>query len=283
MIREIFGRVLTCVLWSMAVVVVQRFIFVPGGWSIAIPETAHALVGVALGLLLVFRTNASYDRFWEGRKQWGSIVNECRNLGRAASVHLADAPDLVRSILDWTTVFTFATMHRLRGTPLVVPATLRLHEDEARNILAAGHVPLAIARRLSELIAQGHKRRSISDMMLVTLDQNVQLLIDYLGACERIHNTPMPFAYMVHLRRALILYSFTLPLALVDRFGWWTVPAVPLVAYVMYGIEEIGVETEDPFGTDENDLPLEEICQSIAANLCEILDTLPPTRASTVN
>lgn len=78
----------------------------------------------------------------------------------------------------------------------------------------------------------------------------MQLLIDYIGGCERIHATPLPYAYTVHLRRALIVYCFTLPFALVSKFGWDTIPCVLLISYVLFGIEEIGVEIEDPFGTD---------------------------------
>ena len=98
-------------------------------------------------------------------------------------------------------------------------------------------------------------------------DQNTQLLLVYVGGCERIRKTPLPFAYVVHLRRALIVYCFTLPFALVDLFGWWTLLDVLLVAYTFLGIEEIGVEIEGPFGDDENDLPLEAICETIHQNI----------------
>ncbi|HEU4535955.1 MAG TPA: bestrophin family ion channel, partial [Polyangiaceae bacterium] len=108
------------------------------------------------------------------------------------------------------------------------------------------------------------------------LDQNVQLLIDYLGGCERIHKTPLPFAYMVHLRRALVLYFFTLPFAIVDQFKGLTILAIAVVSYVFFGIEEIGVEIEDPFGYDANDLPLEAICDTIRANVTALL---PPDDA----
>jgi ion channel-forming bestrophin family protein len=129
---------------------------------------------------------------------------------------------------------------------------------------------MAAARKISEQFAEAKSRGTISDYVQVSLDQNVQLLVDYMGACERIHNTPMPFAYMVHLRRALILYCFTLPFALLDRFGWWTIAVVLLISYVLYGVEEIGVEIEDPFGEDENDLPLEDICRTIESNVREL-------------
>ena len=110
----------------------------------------------------------------------------------------------------------------------------------------------------------------------MSLDQNVQLLIDYFGACERIHKTPLPFVYVVHLRRALVLYCFTLPFALVDHYGWWAIPATLLVAYTFFGIEEIGVEIENPFGQDDNDLPLERFCETIERDLLELSDGLGP-------
>ena len=111
----------------------------------------------------------------------------------------------------------------------------------------------------------------------MALDQNVHLLTDHLGACERIHKTPLPFAYMVHLRRALILFCFTLPFALVGDFGWGTIPDTLLVAYVFFGIEEIGVEIEDPFGLDDNDLPLERLCATIERD--RLRGSIPPGAA----
>lgn len=270
MFREILGRVSLCVLWS--VVVVSLHMLMPKGWfDLAVPETAHALIGAALGLLLVFRTNASYDRFWEGRKLWGGMVNETRNLARLSSTWIADRPDLVRQILLWTIAFPWCTMYRLRGSRELGDLRDELPSDQVAAVAAADHVPLAVARRITALIEEARAAGAISDIQQTQIDQNVQLLIDYLGGCERIRSTPLPFAYAVHLRRALIAYCFTLPLALVSRFGWDTIIATLLLAYVLFGIEEIGVEIEDPFGTDENDLPLDEICRNIEGNLRDIL------------
>lgn len=270
MVREIFLRVLSCVLWSIVVVLVHQNVVKCG-----IPQHGHTLIGFALGLLLVFRTNCSYDRFWEGRKQWGSIVNETRNLTRSACVLLADAPDLLARVVHWTIAFPWATMHQLRNSRGLGTAVDTLPPDEVQAVLAANHPPLAVARRISELLAEARRRGLISDYVHMSLDQNVQLLVDYLGACERIHKTPLPFAYVVHLRRAIILYCFTLPLALLESFGWETVLVTFLIAYIMFGIEEIGVEIEDPFGDDDNDLPLERICATIETNLRALLANSP--------
>jgi ion channel-forming bestrophin family protein len=108
MFREIIGRVSTCVAWSAVIVLIHRHVY-----PLDVPSTVHGYVGIALSLLLVFRTNASYDRFWDGRRQWGSIINETRNLARAVSVHLKARPDLRDQVLRWADAFAYAT--RARG------------------------------------------------------------------------------------------------------------------------------------------------------------------------
>lgn len=220
----------------------------------------HTMVGTALGLLLVFRTNQSYDRWWEGRKLWGAMVNTCRNLARASSIHLAaDAPRLKR-ILALTQAFPAATACVLRQTPWL-PSELEL--DDAHAITGHNHVPTAICQRITFHLQQGKLSGHYSDFIFVSLDANCHHLVDIVGGCERIHKTPLPFAYVVHLRRALVLYCATLPIALVSTFGWATIPIVFALSYVMLGIEEIGVEIEDPFDGDDNDLPLERITEGI--------------------
>ncbi|MES2465093.1 MAG: bestrophin family ion channel [Armatimonadota bacterium] len=268
MAREIIGRVMTVVGWSAAVVAVHKHVF-----PIAVPSTLHSLVGVALGLLLVFRTNASYDRFWEGRKAWGGIVNESRNLARALHVFLPERPDLRERALRWTSCFSYAAMHSLRGTSGLGPQALLLPPDEVSRVENATHTPLAAAVQISEAIAEARRDGHLSDYLAATIDNNVQQLIDFLGVCERIHKTPLPFAYVVHLRRALLIYCLTLPFALLDPFGWYTVLDTLLVTYIFFGVEEIGVEIEDPFGVDDNDLPLEAICQTIERSLLQVLDS----------
>jgi putative membrane protein len=266
MVKEIVGRVSVCVLWSPVVVAFHQL------WKpLAISATTHTLVGVALGLLLVFRTNASYDRFWEGRKCWGSIVNESRNLARGLRTYVKGDSHLVNDILRWTAAFAFATKNSLRGNTGLGRAGDRLPAAEVESVLQAEHVPLAVTLKISERLAEVGSRGLTSDIILMALDRNVQALIDQLGACERILKTPLPFVYVVHLRRALILYCFTLPMAIVGFYGWWTILVTLLTAYMFFGIEEIGVEIENPFGGDDNDLPLERICDTIDQNLMALL------------
>ncbi|AKQ66287.1 putative membrane protein [Myxococcus hansupus] len=262
MVREIVARVLVCVVWAAGVTAGHRYLR-----PLDIPATVHTLAGISLSLLLVFRTNASYDRFWEGRKLWGGIVNETRNLARAAGVFIRHDVALYSTLLRWISTFPYASTANLRGERDLGPVATELPRDEANAVLSSQHVPLAVAQKMSAVLDEGRRRGYYSEYVQMQLDQNVQLLIDYIGGCERIHKTPIPFAYMMHLRRALLVYCYTLPFALVDSFGWLTVLATFIVAYIFFGIEEIGVEIEDPFGHDDNDLPLERISETIRANL----------------
>ena len=277
MLREILSRVLLCVAWAITISAVDAYLL-----SIQIPPTIHLLLGTATGLLLVFRTNTSYDRFWEGRRMWGGIINESRNLARMSCALLHDVPQLRDVALRWTIGFAHAARQHLRGARSLGDAAVSLPKEEVDAALATHNVPLVAAKKITDQFVAARRAGVISDQLLVALDQNVQLLIDYLGACERIHKTPLPFAYTVHLRRALILYCFTLPLALVDAFGWWTPLCTLLVAYVFFGIEEIGVEIEDPFDDDANSLPLERFCETIQRDLNELIGVSPATKREEV-
>ena len=265
-VRQIFWRVLLFVVWSGGVVAFHTYVR-----PVGVPSTVHTLIGVALGLLLVFRTNASYERFWEGRKLWGGIVNETRNLARIASAFLRDHPALLRPIVLWTAAFPYASMHSLRGARSLGPLADHLPAKEVAEVLASPHVPSAVARSITTLLAEARAEGQLTDYVAVTIDGNVQLLMDYIGGCERIQKTPLPFAYVVHLRRALILYCLTLPFALVETYGWTTAGDTLLIAYILFGIEEIGVEIENPFDKDDNDIPLEEICATIEGNLLAVI------------
>lgn len=250
-------------LWATAIVLLHREC--P---AIHMPSTVHGLIGLALGLLLVFRTNASYDRFWEGRKAWGEIVNHARNVARSATAYLAPgtAGDLAL-VLRWTIAFPYAAMHALRGTRGLGPSAAHLPPAETAAALAAPCPPLEVSTRLTAALAEARRSGRLFDQAVRMIDLHVGQLVNSFGQCERIKNTPLPFAYVVHLRRALALYLVTLPFALVDSYGWYTIFDNVLVAYVLLGIEEIGVEIENPFGTDANDLPLEELCERIEKDL----------------
>ncbi len=236
-------------------------------YPVNVPSTAHALVGLALGLLLVFRTNASYDRFWEGRRQWGTIINATRNLARGSVALMRDTPELGERLRLWTAGFAHAVMHRLRDQHSLGEMAESLPPAEVASSVQSGNVPLAAAIHMSSAIADSRRRNALTDHEQMLMDIQVANLIDAAGACDRIHRTPLPFAYVVHLRRCLSIYCVTLPFAMLDGFGWGQIAVTILVSFLLLGIEEIGVEIEDPFGCDENDLPLEDFCQTVEKDL----------------
>ncbi len=147
-----------------------------------------------------------------------------------------------------------------------------LPAGEVAEVVGSGNLPLAVARQITRQVVRARDAGLVTDVVMVALDRNVQALIDNLGGCERIKKTPLPFAYVVHLRRALILYCFTLPFALVADFGWGAIAGTFLVAYIFFGIEEIGVEIENPFDGDDNDIPLERIAATIEKDLLGLID-----------
>lgn len=270
--REIISRVTLFVMWATFWTALHEFYPERCRW-VEIPESGHNLVGVAIGLLLVFRTNASYDRFWEGRRLWGSITNDCRNLGRLAHVWLDRSPLTAARYAFWLRRFPSTVMHRLQGSTGEFSASqevldeLGFSADDVAALSSGRTAPQQIVVELTRLINDATREGHLAETQRLVFEQTHQRLIDCLGGCERIHSTPLPYAYAIHLRRSLILYGLSLPLALVSRFQWSTVPAVLVMMYILLGIEEIGVEIEDPFGTHDNDLPLDRFCQTIAGDL----------------
>lgn len=261
LVREIAYRVGLCAATAIAVSIAYHY-----HQDVHIPDKPHTLVMPALALLLVFRTNTANDRYWEGRRLWGGIVNTTRSLRRKADTLLRDEPETARRITEWTIAWIWAARTHLVEEKSVGPSTQLSTEDQARA-LQASHVPVFAAAEISTLIDDARRRNVITDIQQQMLEADVQALIDLIGGCERIDQTPLPYAYAVHLRRALLLYCITLPFALVPTFGEWTVLASLVVSYVLIGIEEIGTEIEGPFGRKHNDLPLDRLCQRLEANI----------------
>jgi len=272
LVREICFRVAASVAWSVVVVILSR----QQAWlhfNLNISPLPHTLIGAALSLLLVFRTNSSYDRFWEGRKLWGAIVNDSRNLARSVTVLLAADMRVAREIVQWNVALVWAAANQLQGVERGPTTIEGLPHDELAAMASSRQPWLQAARQITRRLRTAQSGGLITDIQYMYLDQNVQRLVDWIGGCQRIHNTPLPYAYMVHLRRALIVYVYTLPFVLVDMFAGWTVLVTLLLNYTLFGIEEIGVEIEDPFGHDENDLPLSQFCDTIERDLREMVET----------
>lgn len=239
--------------------------------NVRIPLTFHSLLGVVLGLLLVFRTNTAYDRWWEGRKIWGALLNSSRNFARQISIFIPKEKKEEKELLIKLIVaFSYALKEHLRKGVKWEDMQQILPESILEKIKSAHHIPNALIVEMAEIIHHLYEDGTIKGAKLKLLDANIKEFTDYLGMCERIRKTPMPIAYSLHLKRIISAYIVTLPFGLIHDLSWGAVPAVVLVTYTLVGIEIIGEEIEDPFGTDDNDLPTDDICRAIHLNTHEI-------------
>ena len=233
------------------------------GLSIGLYEVA----GAVIALILAFRTNTSYNRFWEGRTLWGSIVNASRNVTRIVNAHAAVAPSAARELAVWVVVFAHATRRSLRGQAERPEIQRLLSAEQAEAMAAHVHPPLYAAQQVSDRLAAFVRAGSLERNMAVCAEEELNILVNCLGGCERILKTPTPLGYVLLLQRGVVLYLATLPLALIDAIGAMTPIVTMMVAYPVLMIEAIGGELDDPFGHEPNDLPLTRICDTIERNL----------------
>lgn len=247
------------------------------------------LVGLALSIFLGFRNNTSYDRFWEGRRLWGALVNATRSYARRTLVFVAPAPgddaahvEAVRTTLVKRTIaYVHALRMHLRGGIDWDELGRYLASEELTALRTQRNVPLAILQGSAQHVRDAYRAGRIHAYHLPVLDQSLTEFTDIQGGCERIKNTPIPFSYTVLIHQIVATYCFTLPFGLVETLHEWTPIVVLIVAHAFLSLDAIGDEIEDPFGTDPNDLPLEAISQTIEINLRQALGEVdvPPLPA----
>ncbi len=231
----------------------------------------HTVLSFVISMLLVFRTNTAYERWWEGRKLWGALVNNSRNLAVKLSGILPEH-DLTnrkffRAIIPQ---FAFALKAHLQ----LESTRLELDENEHPefiNIKYEKHLPnqvqLVIFKKINDLYLDG----TIKPEQYRNLNNEIQAFADICGACERIKNTPIPLSYSTFIRKFIFFYVITMPWGYVFPLGYWAVPVVAFIFYVLASLELIAEEIEDPFGTDQNDLPLQKIAGNIEKHVGEII------------
>ena len=249
---------------------VEKLFQVPVGLVIAPFEFA----GAALGLLLVLRTNAGYDRWWEARKLWGGIVNQSRNLVISAMSYGPANSEWREKVVKWAAVFPHVARLSLRGERPSTEVVNLVGLENAEQIATAGHMPSFVALKLGDLLHEACERLEMDRFAFIQVDRERALLIDHIGACERIVKTPLPRAYSIKIRRFIVMFLLMLPFALLHRLdGDWIVPFITmLVAYPLLSLDQIGVELENPFSTRNlSHLPLDDISATIERNLLDVL------------
>ncbi len=283
-ISATWRRIAMVTLAALAVTVSHELYGFPKTTLTTIPFT---LIGVALGVFLGFNNNASYDRFWEGRKLWGQLVNVSRSLTRqvftmvdlpsdrsAESGHSDASRQLAafqREMVLRTIAYVHSLRHHLRDTEPWEDLAAFLPNDERTRLSEHRNVPAAQLHAMGQRLRWAWRQGWVHDYHLPTLDGSLTEMTSIQGGCERIRTTPIPFAYTVLIHRIVAFYCLFLPLGIVNDVQWMTPVVVLLISYAFFGLDELGDEIEEPFGTHPNDLPLSAICRNIEINLRQTL------------
>ncbi|MGD9722282.1 MAG: bestrophin family protein [Pirellulales bacterium] len=220
----------------------------------------HAVLGSLLGFLIVFRMNASNNRYWEGRSSWGQIINASRNLVRVGVAHTHDGGELS----DLVAGYVISLRRSLQGNMDMEETEVFLPEDLRRQAERFGNPPTAVAFAISAWIERQYRQGQLEAQLVRHMEDQLSTMVDAQGACEKIRKTPLPFVYVVMIKQLIVVYLLTLPFAVGKECGWWSPVVMAIVSLGLFGMEEAGVETEDPFGTDENCLDMVTYTLTIA-------------------
>ncbi|MDB5335282.1 MAG: hypothetical protein JWN70_901 [Planctomycetaceae bacterium] len=265
----IVGRVMIMVILALAVEYLH-FLGVDNGWINSqaglVEPAGYAVVGSLLGFLIVFRMNSSANRYWEGRSHWGMLINSTRSLARCGAIYAPPAQDLALLIGG----YVLSLKQTLRDSRDLEELQSYLSGELYSKVIRFGNPPSAIAAAISQWIAERRHAGQIDSTQVRHMEDLLARMVDAQGGCEKIKKTPLPFVYAAMIKQLILVYLITLPVVLCGRTGWWTPLMVAIVSFGFFGIEEAGVEIEDPFGLDDNCLPLEAICVGIIRDTAQV-------------
>jgi putative membrane protein len=278
-IQRIFPQVLFVLGLSAVIVSLHRM---KPGMVPAVDGAPFALLGIALSVFLSFRNSACYDRWWEARKDWGLFIMACRDLARQTLIltpaHDQSSSDPRSRLLNLAIALAHTMVCFLRPDQTAVKVLARLPADLHAGYRSSRNTPDFIIREMGRIVADQLAHTRISDIQYGILDATLGRMSGALAACERIRNTPVPFGYTLLLHRTAYIFCFLLPFGFADILGWGTPFATALVAYTFFGLDALGDELEEPFGSLPNDLPIIALAETIEINMREALGEtgLPP-------
>ena len=283
LVLRLRGTALIRIKWRLTAVFILASLLTAyehtSGAKLGLSHTPFSLVGLALSIFLGFRNAASYDRFWEGRKFWGLLVNTTRSYAREVVTLVgltADPQDgavhsevrrLQEDMIKRMIAYCHTFRQQLRGGADMESLAEYLPAAERPLLQRDPNPAMALLASIGERLVEAQRKGLLHVYHLGLIDETLSKLSDIQGGCERIRNTPVPFSYNVEIHRLVGLYCCTLPFALFDSMGLLTPVVTVLVAYAFLGIDALGDELEDPFGTDPNDLPLSALCTIIERDL----------------
>jgi putative membrane protein len=271
---KVLPRAFICSLFGLLISLFY-YLKLPLPWHNLGTITTNIVFSLILGLLLVFRTNTAYDRFWEGRKAWGTLVINIRSLARQLCTVVTPQEETEKieksQQLKLLVAFGIATKLHLRREAVTKELEPWLSPEVFVQLKEVKNPPLEIIRLLGCYLQKQVERGNLNSYQLIAMNQLLDKLIEGLTSCERILNTPIPLAYAIYLKRLLLIYCLFLPFQLVANSEWLTAFLVLLISFALFGIEEIGNEIQEPFGYDPNDLPLDQICRTIQSNIEDLI------------
>lgn len=228
----------------------------------------HTLLGFVLSMLLVFRTNSAYDRWWEGRKLFGKMVNDSRNLAiKLHAILSQDAKEDRDFFQKYICFFPHLLCRHLSKQSTKMELDRDYHHKEMEQL---PHPPNALVWRIQQRVQELYKKGLITGDQMRMLDMHISGFLDVCGGCERIKNTPIPYSYSSFTKKFIVIYVITLPIAYGMSIGYLMVALTVFVFYVLMSLEVLAEEVEEPFNNEENDLPIEIIAQNIERNVIRI-------------
>lgn len=229
--------------------------------------SVFAILGISLAIFHGFCNNAAYDRFWEGRKLWGTLVWLSRNIARQVltlpNVSMAEKQAFIRHQI----AFVHSLRQQLRGEDNTANLQRLLTVEEQQAVVGQNFIALRLTQIMGQMLANWQAEQKIDVWQWQSLDNTLGEIAHIQAGCERINNTPIPYAYFVLLHRTVYLYCFMLPFGLGNTIGWVTPFVVSFVGYTFMALNEIVDEISEPFGTGENELPLGMMCDTIETQL----------------
>ncbi len=235
------------------------------------PPTIYSLLGIVLGLLLVFRTNTAYDRWWSGRILLSTLSNNGRNF--AIKLHSILPIDDILNRTFFAKMISnhaFAMKENLRGG-VKIEELQSVEEGDLDKLKRVYHIPNEITSLLCKRLNKLYKEGVITDVQALDMFKYIDIATEVVGSCERIRTSPVPFSYSIHLKKFIFFFTLILPFGFIHDLGYWSVIVIMLIFYALVGLEAIGEEIEDPFGQDENDLPIDGVCKSIRNSVNALL------------
>ena len=226
----------------------------------------HGMLGFVISLLLVFRTNTAYDRWWEGRRLWGALVNNSRNLAIKLGAILKDENDK-RFFREMIPNYASVLQIHLKDNDV----SKELFDNLDLEIDHHKHRPNQLAKMMFERINLLYEQQKITGDQLIIFNSEFKSFTDICGACERIKNSPIPYSYSAFIKKFIFFYVMTLPFGYAFSLGYYVAPVVVFIFYVLASLELIAEEIEDPFGDDENDLPTRKISENIKKHVEELI------------